>query len=165
MLVEGVDLAGASVAKLDLSHARVVDCDLSNLRARGADVARVQIDRCRMTGIEVTEGTLQDVVFRGCKLDMASFGFTRLARVVFDDCVMVRTEFLDAELDSVRFEGCDLSGADLRGATFRRCELRATTLEDVVGVERLRGAAMEWHRIVEMAGVWAAALGIEVIED
>jgi uncharacterized protein YjbI with pentapeptide repeats len=96
---------------------------------------------------------------------MASFGFSRLARVVFEDCVMAGTEWLEAELDSVRFESCDLSGADLRGATLRRCELRRCSLEDIVGVERLRGAAMEWHRIVEMAGVWAAALGIEVLED
>jgi hypothetical protein len=32
------------------------------------------------------------------------------------------------------------------------------------GVESLRGAAMEWSDIVGMAGVWAAALGIEVLD-
>ena len=30
---------------------------------------------------------------------------------------------------------------------------------------RLGGSAMEWSDIVENAGVWAAALGIEVIEE
>jgi uncharacterized protein YjbI with pentapeptide repeats len=65
VLVEGVDLAGATLAKLDLTHGRVLDCNLSNLKARGADVARVEIERCRLTGIELTEGALQDVVFRG----------------------------------------------------------------------------------------------------
>jgi hypothetical protein len=28
----------------------------------------------------------------------------------------------------------------------------------------LRGAAMEWPDIVDMAGIWAAALGIEVLD-
>jgi hypothetical protein len=46
----------------------------------------------------------------------------------------------------------------------RRCELRGCELAELQGVERLRGAALEWHRIVEMADVWAGALGIEVLE-
>ena len=113
----------------------------------------------------MNEGTLQGVVFRGCKLDLASFGFARLARVVFDDCVLTAAEFLEAELASVVFDGCDLSGADLRGATMRSCELRRCGLVGVVGVERLRAAALEWPAIVEHAGAWAAALGIAVLEE
>ena len=104
-------------------------------------------------------------MFRGCKLDMASFGFARLARVVFDDCVLAGAEFLEAQLGSVVFDGCDLTGADLRGSTMRSCELRRCVLADLVGVERLRGAALEWPAIVEHAGVWAAALGIGVLEE
>jgi hypothetical protein len=38
-------------------------------------------------------------------------------------------------------------------------------LADLIGVEQLRGAALEWPAIVEHAGVWAAALGIGVLED
>ena len=137
------------------------------MRARGADLARVAFERCRLTGIELTEGTLQDLIFRGCKLDLASFGFARLARVRFDDCVMTGTDFLEARARArCVFDGCDLSGADLRGATLR--SLRAARLRagrSSMGVERLRGAAMEWPAIVEIAGVWAAALGIEVLEE
>ena len=163
--LDGADLFGAQLPKLSITHGLLADCNLSNVRAHGADLARVAFERCRLTGIELTEGTLQDLTFRGCKLDMASFGFARLARVRFEDCVMTGTDFLETRLDSVVFDGCDLSGADLRGATLKRCELRGCTLEELRGVERLRGAAMEWHRIVEMAGVWAAALGIEVLEE
>jgi len=31
-------------------------------------------------------------------------------------------------------------------------------------VQSLRGAAMEWADVVGMAGLWAAALGIEVLD-
>jgi uncharacterized protein YjbI with pentapeptide repeats len=163
--LKGVDLAGSRVPGLGLTHSLVVDCNLSNVHARGADFYRVVVERSRMTGIELAEGTLQDVTVRGCKVDMASFGFARLARVTFEDCLMAGAEFLEARLDSVRFEACDLSGADFRGATLGSCELRRCDLAELRGVERLRGAALEWHRIVEMAGVWAAALGIDVLED
>ena len=68
-------------------------------------------------------------------------------------------------MSSVLFDDCDLTGVDLRGATLRSCELRRCVLAEVVGVERLRGAALEWPAIVEHAGVWAAALGIGVLEE
>ena len=33
------------------------------------------------------------------------------------------------------------------------------------GIDSLRGSAMEWSDIVDMAGIWAAALGIAVIDE
>ena len=56
--------------------------------------------------------------------------------------------------------GADFRGARLRNTEFRRCELI-----ELQGVESLRGAALEWETIVGMAGVWAAALGIKVLDD
>lgn len=67
-------------------------------------------------------------------------------------------------LDAVRFHRCDLTRADFRGARLKRCEFRGSDLTGLEGVESLRGAAMDWPGIVEMAGVWAAALGIEVLD-
>jgi uncharacterized protein YjbI with pentapeptide repeats len=85
--------------------------------------------------------------------------------VSFEDCTLAQTDFLDAQLHSVGFDGCDLTNADIRGARLKRCELRRSELTGLQGVESLRGAAMEWSDVVEMAGVWAAALGIEVLQD
>jgi uncharacterized protein YjbI with pentapeptide repeats len=84
--------------------------------------------------------------------------------VTFEDCLLAQTDFLEAQLESVRFHGCELSGANFRGARLDSCEFRRSDLTGVQGVESLRGAAMEWPDIVELAGTWAAALGIEVLE-
>ncbi len=46
----------------------------------------------------------------------------------------------------------------------RQCEFRRSDLTGVQGTESLRGSAMEWADIVDMAGAWAAALGIEVLD-
>jgi hypothetical protein len=43
--------------------------------------------------------------------------------------------------------------------------LRATNLAGVHGVQQLAGCAMPWPDIVQQASVWAAALGIEVLDD
>jgi uncharacterized protein YjbI with pentapeptide repeats len=107
---------------------------------------------------------VHDLTVQGCRVDLASFGFSRLARVTFEDCLLAHTSFLDAQLESVRFHDCDLSGADFRGAVLRHCEFRRVELSGLEGVQSLRGAAMEWSDIIGMAGVWAAALGIEVLD-
>jgi uncharacterized protein YjbI with pentapeptide repeats len=104
------------------------------------------------------------VTIRDCRVDLASFGFSRLTRVTFEECMLAQTDFLDAQLESVRFHHCDLNRADFRGARMQLCEFRRSDLTGLQGVESLRGSAMEWPDIVELAGVWAAALGIEVLD-
>jgi uncharacterized protein YjbI with pentapeptide repeats len=126
---------------------------------------RVTFDDCRLTGLAVSGGLLRDVIVRGCRVDLASFGGCRLQRVSFEDCRLTQTDFLEAELDAVRFTACDLTEADLRGARLRRCELRANRLDGLLGVEALRGTALRWADIVEGAGLWAGALGITALED
>jgi hypothetical protein len=58
-----------------------------------------------------------------------------------------------------------MTAGDLRGAKLHRCELRGNRLEDLRGVERLRGVVMPWVDIVGAAGLWAQALGIAVLDD
>jgi uncharacterized protein YjbI with pentapeptide repeats len=125
---------------------------------------RVHIETSRLTGISLTEAVLHDLTFQGCRVDLASFGFSRLARVTFADCLLTQTDFLEAQLDSVRFHDCDLTGADFRGARLHRCEFRRSDLSGLHGVQSLRGAAMEWPDIVGLAGLWAGALGIETLD-
>jgi uncharacterized protein YjbI with pentapeptide repeats len=124
----------------------------------------VTIETGRLTGVHLAEAALRDVTIRDCRVDLASFGFSDLTRVTFEDCLLANSDFLDAQLESVRFHRCDLTGADLRGARMQRCEFRRCELAGLQGVENLRGAAMEWPDIVEMAGAWAAALRIEVLD-
>lgn len=171
----GLALRAVKLTRVDLSgsrldHLRVVDgtlanCNLANLHGRGADITRVTIETSRLTGTTLAEAVLRDLTIRDCRVDLASLGFSRLERVTFEDCLLSQTDFLEAQLESVRFHGCDLTGADFRGARLRRCEFRGSDLSELRGVESLRGAAMEWPHIVEMAGVWAAALGIEVLDS
>ena len=170
----GVTFQVARLSEVDLSgsrleHLRIIDgvlsgCNLANIVARSVHAERVVVDSSRMTGIDLAEGVLTDVTFRDCRIDLAAFGFAGLKRVSFEDCVLTGTDFLEAQLEAVRFHGCDLREADVRGARMKQCELRRCELAGMQGVESLRGAAMEWSDIVGMAGVWAAALGIEVLD-
>ncbi len=159
-------LAGGELDGLELSDAELHGCDLANLRTgRHGGLLRVCARVCRMTGFAMADGVVRDVTFDNCRIDLASFGGCRLQRVRFVDCTLAQTDFLEAELDGVAFHGCDLTATDLRGARLRRCELRDNRLEGLRGVEALRGAAMPWVDIVGAAGLWAQALGIELLDE
>ncbi len=159
-----IDLSGSRLEHLRIIDGTLHDCNLANLQGRSASAKRVTIESSRLTGIDLAEGALIDVTVRGCRIDLASFGFSRLERVTFEDCLLTQTDFLEAQLDSVRFHSCDLTHADFRGARLKRCEFRRNDLTDLQGIESLRGAALEWPDILDMAGVWAAALGIEALD-
>jgi uncharacterized protein YjbI with pentapeptide repeats len=164
VLLTAVDLSGSALEHLRVADAELRDCNLANVRARQARIANAVFGGCRMTGVDLGEAVVRDVTLRGCRIDLASFSAARMERVSFEECVLEQTDFLEARLDGVRFHACALAGADLRGARLDRCELRGNQMDGVQGVASLRGAAMEWGDIVGMAGAFAAALGVEVLD-
>jgi uncharacterized protein YjbI with pentapeptide repeats len=160
-----VDLSGARIRGLRLVDVAVDRGNLANLVAAEPAFTRVVFTGTRLTGAQWTRGRLTDVVFRDCRIDLATFAGTTFERVSFDGCLLAQTDFGEALLRSVRFDHCDLTEADLTGLRIDGCELRSCTLDGVVGVERLRGAAMPWGDVVGHAGVFAAALGIRLLGE
>ena len=158
------DLSGSRLEHLSLVDSVVQTCNLANVRGRSAQLRKVLVLGSRVTGIDLGSATLRDVTFRDCRIDLASFSTARLQRVSFEDCILAQTDFLDAQLDSVRFVRCELTNADVRGARVKDSELRRSDLTGLQGVDSLRGIAMEWTDILDGAGVWASALGIEVLD-
>lgn len=59
-------------------------------------------------------------------------------------------------------ERCDLTGADLTGVTFERCRIDGCTLDSVRGLASLAGVTMPWPDVVELAPVFAQALGVAI---
>ena len=164
MTLLAVELAESRLEHLRVTDAVLTRCNLANVCAPSASMSRVVIEGSRLTGLELTHAQLSDVTIRDCRVDLASLAFSRLERVSFEDCVLSDTAFIDAQLQSVRFERCDMTRADLRGARLSTCEIRRCVLEELEGVPSLRGASLEFSEIVEHAGVWAAALGIGVLD-
>jgi uncharacterized protein YjbI with pentapeptide repeats len=77
---------------------------------------------------------------------------------------MAQSDLQDVSCESVRFLSCDLTECDLTDARFRRSELRGCELGGLHGVERLRGAGIEWGDLLELAPTLAAALGIRLLD-
>jgi uncharacterized protein YjbI with pentapeptide repeats len=160
-----VDLSGARLRGLRLVDVVVDRGNLANTAAPELALRRVAFTGARVTGAQWTGGTISDAAFRDCRIDLATFAGTTFERVTFDGCLLAQADFRDALLRSVRFDRCDLSEADLAGVRIDRCELRGCTLDGLAGAERLRGAAMPWADVVGNAALFAAALGIRVLDE
>lgn len=148
----------------DLADAVVVGADWANERAPRVSLRRVELRGVRLTGAELAEATLSDVVCSDCRLDLAGLRLAKLERVVFRDCRLEECDLYGARLQDVLFERCSLRLATLTGATVERVELRGCDLAGLRGVEALRGARMPFHDALENAALFAAGLGIELVD-
>lgn len=170
---EGFDVEGCRLDRVDLSGSvwrrgswrdfAVTDANLANIDAYQCLWQRGEISTVRGTGMQWTDGTVKDVVFSGCRLDLAGFRFTRLSHVVFDDCRLTGGDFTEADLSGARFVRCDLSGALFHHAVAVGAQFDDCTLDDLSGVEALRGASVSAHDLTSLTFSMAAALGIEII--
>jgi uncharacterized protein YjbI with pentapeptide repeats len=159
------DFSGESVRGLRMLDVIVERGNLANLDAPELSLRRVSLSGVRLTGVQWPRGRIADTMFSDCLVDLASFAGTTFERVEFTRCRLGQADLREALFRSVRFDDCDLTEADLTGLRIDRCELHGCTLDGVTGLERLRGAAMPWADVVGNAALFAAALGIRVLED
>lgn len=157
------DLGGATFVDPGWRDVELRDANLANTTFHGGLVWRMRAIGGRLTGLRVTETELRDVTLRDASAPMAAFRHATLARVTFDGCILRQADFMGARCEDVRFHGCDLTGAnfadaELDGAEFRRC-----VMDEIEGIDGLRGAAMELEQVMALAPAMAAALGIRVL--
>ena len=156
----GVSVPGARLRSLALRDVVVREGDFANADLTGARFRRVAFERVRMTGVTLAELEAEDVVFRGCRLDLASFRAAVVARVAFEDCVLDEADFYGATLRLVRFAGCQLRRLELEQAQLSSVDLRTSDLEDPRG--ELRGTIIDSVQLAGIAPLLAARLGIKV---
>jgi uncharacterized protein YjbI with pentapeptide repeats len=149
----------------DLVDAVVRDLDWAGRKGVRLSARRVALLRCRLTGAELAESSLGDIMFDECRVDLVGLRHAKLERVVFRDCRMGESDFSGASLKDVVFERCELREATFSGARFERVELRGCDLSGLRGGEALRSARMPWDDVLENAVLFASLAGIEILTD
>jgi uncharacterized protein YjbI with pentapeptide repeats len=147
-----------------LTDVIVRDADWANRRITRASVLRAELHTVRLTGTDLAESTFRDVRFVGCRLDLAAARLSRFERVVFSDCQLEELDLYGAQLQDVVFERCVLREATISGVKSKRVELRGCDLTGLRGAEALRGMRMPWNDVLENAPLFAAVVGIEIVD-
>jgi uncharacterized protein YjbI with pentapeptide repeats len=104
---------------------------------------------------------MEEVTFKGCRLDYANFRHSTIEQVSFEDCRLDEADFQGASIDATRFCGCQLTQADFSKAKLSLVDLRGSEL-GLAGSVLLAGAIIDRLQLIDLAPVLAQELGITV---
>jgi uncharacterized protein YjbI with pentapeptide repeats len=162
--LENVDLKDSKLRAVELIDVIAERIDGSNGDWGGARLRRTQFRDARLTGLNLSEGEIEETSFKACKLEYANFRHCELERVSFEDCLLTGADFQGARLDATLFSGCQLVEADFSKAELSLVDLRGSNLAPAGSVLGLGGAIIDPLQLMELARTLAQELGI-VVED
>ncbi|WP_246235915.1 pentapeptide repeat-containing protein [Streptomyces boluensis] len=151
-----------------LRNARFLDSRLSGVRGVGTDLSGaalrdVELVDARLGGAQLHGAVLERVLISGGKVDFLNLRAAKLRDVVFEGVVLDEPDFGGASLERVTFHDCTLRAADLTGVRLKDVDLRGAARIDIArGVDRLAGAVISPAQLLDLAPVFAAAVGVRV---
>ena len=160
-----VSFRQASLDRVLVSDSRFDGCDLANARAVDSSLLRVALTACRMTGLSWISGGVRETEFTNCRMSMTSFRFSTFKNTLFADCLIENADFQAADLRGARFERCNLTGVQLSNAQMQGTQFADCILTGINGVTSLQGAIMRSTDIIDLAYVFAGALGIKIEDE
>lgn len=160
---EGCSLAGSSWRKPDWSNTALSHSDLANMSHAETSWRRVELDQCRLTGLQLPGGVLSDLTVRGCTGSLINLRQSKLRRVAFTDCQLTQFDLGEAVLEDVTFTSCDLSAAQFSGLRAQRVNFVDCTFAGASGMAQLRGARISGGDPTALAEAFAESLGIELV--
>jgi uncharacterized protein YjbI with pentapeptide repeats len=152
-----INLNNTEFEGLLLDDVRFQDCDFATANWYQTNWHRVELIGCRLTGFLAGESNLQDVLFKGCQINLAQFRFAALKTVRFEDCDLSECDLLESDLAGISFLRCklrdaEMSGVSLAGTDLSSCDIAGARL----GAKELRGATLNLQQaigLVESMGI------------
>ena len=160
--------SGVTFSRGRLRRARFNDVWLHTVRWVGTDLAETDwldtdVIASALAGLEMFHAQLRRVAFHSCKFDSVNLRTAALRDVSFVDCVLRDVDFAGAELHGVTFPGSTLEGVRFDKARMYEVDLRgAVGLGIADGFDALRGATISGTQLLELAPMFALALGVTV---
>lgn len=162
VVLERVQLTLASLREGSWMDVRVTGAEASGLDIAGLTGRRIEVTTSRMSGVIMSESNLRDVVFRGCKFNLANFRFAKLQSVLFDDCDLTEADLSGAVLAGVTFSRCQLRRTDFDAAVMSDVDVTTSELLDPKGVRGLGGVTIGYDQLAGLAPQLATELGIKL---
>ena len=158
--LKAVSVVGGPELELDVRASELLDCDLAGVRLRA--VMNTRLVGCKLSGADLTNAILRDVVFERCLLRMTSVRMAELERVAFGDCTLDEVDLYDTALAEVTFAGSVLTKVDADQARFHHVDLRGAKTLDFRSCSRLAGCLLSPEQVVEVAFTLARIAGASI---
>jgi len=161
-LLSKVDFTQVNVRRFDVPDCDFRACNFTASKFPEGSWHRVSIDGARCSGLQITNGTLKNVDFKNCKLEMVNFRFSHLENVAFENCVIDDVDFYDAKLKNVEFVNCTINKITFASARMMNVDISESTVDGINGIGSLRGVTMSYDQLMQLAPAFAAEAGIKV---
>lgn len=167
-----VDIAGISESlsvesgeyrTFDITNAVLENFAALNVICYQAAIIRTKFTKANMTGIQLPDAHIKDVVFKQCRINLSNFRKVNFERCAFIECDLAEADFAGAQLTNVRFEECVLSQADFSNTFCKRVEFSETNLSSIKGIAGLKGAIISEQNLIQIAPLLANNFGISVV--
>jgi uncharacterized protein YjbI with pentapeptide repeats len=154
-ICEKVSFTASRLPLMTTRDVRFLRCDMANARWIRSFWDRVEIVGCRLTGFDVTQAIMKDIIIRDCQADFACFRFATFKKTVcFEGCSLKEANFQGADLRGVSFRNCDLREAEMSQAKLLGADIRDSKIEGIkVAPEALRGVVVDVMQAAYLAGL------------
>lgn len=152
---------GAQMPSVRILNGRLERCDASGADWEKSRLRKVEFLACRLLGMGLVEGYLEDVLFHECNAERTVFTASIFKAVRFEKCILREAVFEGMDLSGVVFEGCDLSGADFRSTKLMKADFRTANINGIrIDGKSLSGAIIAPFQAEQVVGL----MGIQVKE-
>lgn len=125
MNMDGVNLSGASLAKISLSSGTFIDANFAE-----SDLSSAVLDLCDFSEANFSKSNLRNATFFKSRLVDADFRNADMLSISLEQCVAGGANFVAAEMGDAFCPMADLSDADLTGADLSGANLEAAILNN-----------------------------------
>ncbi len=166
ILFEQAQLKRVLFTRTHLSRIRMLDvraelCDWSGASWEKGRFRRVELKECRLSGFQLFETELDQVLFTDCIFESAVIVTGSFQGARFEGCNLREARFEESDLTGTVFSHCDLTGSSLAGCKLEGVDLRGSTLSNLrANAKDLRGILIEPSQAVQIVSLF----GIKVEE-
>ena len=153
-ILRRIELTSTVFDRITLRDASLSKCDLANSVWRSGFWDRVEVQHCRMTGLDLMGSSLNNITFSDCKANLMCLCDVRCKRVRFENCDLREADFQGADLRGCTFRGCNLQGVQLSNAKLEGVDLREAKIEGmIVSPNNLHGVTVDLFQAAYLAGL------------
>ena len=138
----------------ELEETALGDAALTGLRLERVSLRGLELVERAAADLRIDESLLHDVALDGSEAAGLTLTDVRVENGSWANLRAVRGSLTRIEARELRATGADFAESELRD-----CELTGLT-----GAGSLRGIRMPWNDVLQLAGLLAAATGIEVVD-
>ena len=168
-IVHSCQFTGVSAHEADWKSTRLVESTFERLNVPVVRAPRgvwrdLRFDGARLGSVEAYETSWHAVQFVACKLDFVNLRAAELLDVAFTDCIIDEIDLMETTARRVAFHNTRVARLNLQDAQLEHVDLRGADVEEINGLDGLRGATITPTQLALLAPLFAHEHGITIQE-